>query len=197
MVKAVWAILKHYSSTLENPDHGDCPHSVSSWCSYNRDIATGESSHRPIKNALRPAVMEVIKPLFSRLASTTFLVTVKDCYTQNPCESLNHLVWSLAPKEQYTSPQETSLAVSLAACVYNNGLNQTLSSMINKCGLRCKSNMKRIWKRLDHERALRADYRQREEVRLKRKKSKRNKCQKQDAFLHVEGTQYKSQQFHS
>ena len=41
MSKATHAILKHCSSTLENPNHGDCPTEKSSWCSFQRDIASG------------------------------------------------------------------------------------------------------------------------------------------------------------
>ena len=32
----------------------DCPMGLDSWCSYIRDLATGEFTHRPIKNPLRP-----------------------------------------------------------------------------------------------------------------------------------------------
>ena len=97
MTEAVWAILKHYS---QDADHSDCPKCFDSWCSFNEDTATGDRTHRPIKNALRPAVVETIKPLFKRLAKPSFLANVQECYTQNPCESFNHLLWSLSPKEQ-------------------------------------------------------------------------------------------------
>ena len=37
MSRATHAILQHYSSTLENPNHEDCPPRKNLWCSYNRD----------------------------------------------------------------------------------------------------------------------------------------------------------------
>lgn len=39
MAKATRAILKHHSSTPENPHHENCPQGAGSWCSYNRDFA--------------------------------------------------------------------------------------------------------------------------------------------------------------
>ena len=69
-MNAVWAILKHYS---EIADHSLCPPGKDSWCSYQKDIENGTSLHLPIKNALRPAVVEVITPLFQRLANPTLL----------------------------------------------------------------------------------------------------------------------------
>ncbi|KAK3745837.1 hypothetical protein QZH41_004305 [Actinostola sp. cb2023] len=43
MSKATMAILKHYSSYLDNLQHDDCPEGPSSWCSFQRDLANGTS----------------------------------------------------------------------------------------------------------------------------------------------------------
>lgn len=193
MEKAIWAIMKHYS---KDADHSDCPAGADSWCSFNKDKATGGSTHRPIKNPLRPAVVETIKPLFQRLANTDFLSAVQEAYTQNPCESYNHLLWNLAPKESYTSTTETSLAVSLSVCLYNSGYYYTLSRLFEKCGIQVSDFQKLSWQNLDKQRQRTSDYKQRDEVKLRRKKTRRAKCKKQDAFLHEEGTQYKSGHFY-
>ena len=37
MSQETWAILKHYSSTLEHPQHENCPKGEMSWCSYQRE----------------------------------------------------------------------------------------------------------------------------------------------------------------
>ena len=84
MSRATHAILKHYSSTLENPNHEDCPPGKNSWCSYNRDVASGTNYHQPIKNLLPPAVaVAEIQPLFDRLSSKEFLASCEDGKTQN------------------------------------------------------------------------------------------------------------------
>ena len=175
MVKSVWAILKHYS---KEADHSDCPTGTNSWCSFNKDKVTGNKTHVPIKNALRPAVVEKITPLFNRLADHGFMASVQECYTHNPCESFNHLLWSLAPKEQYNSTQETSLAVSLAVCLFNNGYYYTVENVIKRCGFAISDHSKIMWNRMDKERQRQSDYRQRDDVKLRRKSSKRQKCKK-------------------
>ena len=111
MSRATHAILKHYSSTLENPNHEDCPAGKNSWCSYNRDVASGTNYHQPIKNSLPPAVVAEIQPLFDRLGSKEFLANCEDGKTQNVNESYHHVVWNLAPKEQLNSPLEIKINV--------------------------------------------------------------------------------------
>ena len=100
MSRATHAILKHYSSTLENPNHEDCQPGKNLWCSYNRDVAPRTNYHQPIKNPLPPAVFAEIQPLFNRLGSKEFLASCEDDKTQNVNESYHHVVWNLAPKEQ-------------------------------------------------------------------------------------------------
>ena len=38
MSKEIWAIIHHYSSTIETPMHSNCSMGSLSWCSYQRDI---------------------------------------------------------------------------------------------------------------------------------------------------------------
>jgi len=73
MAKATKAILKHYSSTEEEPKHEDCPAGSVSWCSYQRDIADGTNLHKPIENPFPEAVVEVLQPLFDRLGDENLL----------------------------------------------------------------------------------------------------------------------------
>lgn len=121
MSKGTWAILKHYSSTVAEPKHDDCPTGEANGCSYQRDITTEKNTH-PFTDAM----VETMTSLFSKFGSECFLESVKGCYTYNPNEALNHVIWSLAPKEQFTSPQETSLAIDLAVCIFNSGTAYTL-----------------------------------------------------------------------
>ena len=81
--KATHAILKHYSSTPENPRHEDCPSGNESWCSYNRDLATGQTTHCPIQDPLPQAVVNVIQPTFDRLGGKHFLAGCEKCLDQN------------------------------------------------------------------------------------------------------------------
>ena len=141
-------------------------------------------------------MVDAMKPLFERLADEAFLEGCKNCYTQNPNESLNHLIWSLAPKEQFVSNQETSLAVSLAVCIFNNGYAYLLSQLLEQCNLNYSYESIKRWQFLDMERVRDADYRSQEDRKVQRKIQRRIRCKKQDGFKHLEGMQYKSQHFH-
>ena len=61
--------MKDYS---ESANHADCPEGSTSWCSYNRDSATGQLTHKPIKNSLSEAIVNVMQPLFNWLGSKNF-----------------------------------------------------------------------------------------------------------------------------
>ena len=62
--EAKMAILDHYK---EDTLHNHRPPGKGSWCSFQRNVATGSSFHKPIKNPLPDTMVKVIKPLFDRL----------------------------------------------------------------------------------------------------------------------------------
>lgn len=197
MAKATHAILKHYSSSPDNPCHDDCPKGASSWCSYNRDKATASNQHVPIKNPLPPAVVKVMEPIFNRLGDKHFLVGSEKCLTQNTNESLHHVIWSMAPKEQYTSQQEVSLAVALGVLIFNNGFETTMEKLMEKTSLPFQPCMVSTWETIDHKRMLCSYYKSKEDVKKKLNRRKREKAKKQDAFVHDEGVSYSSQKFYA
>ena len=106
-----------------------------SWCSYQQDIAIKKSLNKPVKWLFTDAILAVINPVFLRQVSFEFLEGCKSCWTQNPNEALNHVTWSLVPKEQYLSPLETSLTSSLVVCLFNNGVQYTYSNLIEMAGI--------------------------------------------------------------
>ena len=197
MSRATHAILKHYSDLPLESRHGDCPTGQSSWCSYNRDIATKETSHRPIKNPLPVAVVKAIQPIFEKLGDPTFLAGCEGALTQNVNESLHHAIWSLAPKDQYTSASETSLAIKLGTIIFNDGLAPLLKSLLPMIGMQVGNASEAAWIALDTLRAENKKYKDSDKTKTSRKRLKRIKTKKQDAFVHEEGIQYKSQGFYA
>jgi len=129
MAKAAHAILKYYSSTPENPHHEDCPQGAGSWCSYNCGLATGGNTHKPIRDSLPQAVVDVVQPTFDRLGNEQFLAGCENCIDHNNYESLHHMIWGIYPKKQFISQQEASLSVSLGVVVFNNGMDNTLRKL--------------------------------------------------------------------
>ena len=169
MSRATHAILKHYSSTLENPNHEDCPAGKNSWCSYNRDVASGTNYHQPIKNSLPPAVVAEIQPLFDRLGSKEFLANCEDGKTQNVNESYHHVVWNLAPKEQLNSPLEIKLAVEIATLLFNSGMKSTYNSIFIDAGTTVSENMLLQWEDMDNKWKQEKLWKQKEETKSKTK----------------------------
>lgn len=196
MSRATHAILKHYSSTPENPQHGDCPSGGSSWCSYQRDLANGTQLHKPIKNPFPQAVVEVMQPLFNRLGDEAFLSGCEKCYTQNRNKALHHVIWGLATKEVYSSPQEVSLAISLGVLHWNRGFHYTYSNLLPRLGMQPSPDMIKMWSKIDSERVYQSDYRNSTSPKLRRKKKRKQKTKKQDGFVRVEGDMYKSHGFY-
>ena len=196
MPRTTHAILKHYSSTLENPNHEDCPPGKNSWCFYNRDVASGTKYHQPIKNPLPPAVVAEIQPLFDRLSSKECLASCVDGNTQNMNESYHHLVWNLAPKEQLNSPLEINLAVEIATLLFNSGMKSTYNSIFIDAGITVSEKMLLQWEDMDNKRKQEKLWKQKEETKSKRKTLKRRNIKQQQALVHSEGQQYKSGAFH-
>ena len=175
MSRAPHAILKHYSSTLENPNHEDCPPGKNSWCSNNRDAASGTKYHQPIKNPLPPAVVAAIQPLFDHLGSKEFLTSCEDDKTQNVNEFYHYLVWNLAPKEQLNSPLEIKLAVEIATLLFNSEMKSTHNSIFIDAGITVSENMLLQWEDMGNKRKQEKPWKQKEEAKSKKKTLKRRK----------------------
>ena len=146
-----------------------------SWCSYNRDRATGQNTHKPIQNPLPKAVVEVVKPLFERLGSVQFLSSVASCRTQNVNESFHHLVWQFAPKDVFTSTIDTKCALYLAVALFNDGYTESLKNICDLAGINFYLNMTNQWKNFDLLKLYHKNIQNTEKVKENRKKLKQKK----------------------
>ncbi|GFW52522.1 uncharacterized protein TNCV_404501 [Trichonephila clavipes] len=63
MRQTIWAIYCHYRSTDEKPMHHFCPIGDTSWCKYQKAIATNSASLFKHKNIVPIAIMDEIKPI--------------------------------------------------------------------------------------------------------------------------------------
>ena len=111
MSKGTLAIVKHYSSTKRKPQHGYCPKGKTSWCKYQVDKALGTKTYCPVKNPIAPAIQKLIEPIFQKLGDRDFLDSCKKLMSSNANESYHNVLWGLAPKERFCSPNEVQLAV--------------------------------------------------------------------------------------
>ena len=147
-------------------------------CSYNRDLATGGSTHEPIKDPLPQAIVDVVQPTFDRLGDEQFLAGCENCLDQNNNESLHHVIWGMSPKEQFTSQQEASLSVSLGVSVFNDGMDNPLSKHLPMVIMQIESVMHLGWERIDNKRISSSDYKTQPSVKKCRKELRREKLKK-------------------
>ena len=163
--KLSWNII---AVQLKKPQHDYCPSGPQSWCSFQRDKATGTNLHKPIKNCLPPAVQNVIEPLFDWLGNPAFLTDCSNALTSNNNESYHHVLWGLAPKEQYTSSQNVSFAVHLSVCLFTSGFLWLYSRLMDKCGMPYWS----CFYKIDKRRINNTEYKNEEFVKYKRKEER-------------------------
>ena len=123
MKKAVAAVV-HQSTSHSNQEtcHRFCPRTEDSWCKFQRDKFTGESSYKEQVN-IDPAVAKVIEPVFSSadLGADDLLKKCLHGETQNVSEALNNIIWSRCPKRVYVGHTTFKTAVASAVISYNGG----------------------------------------------------------------------------
>ena len=103
-----------YTQAFQKYDREACLWLLSSWYnSYQRNISTSCKTHEPTKWT----------SLFQLLGSTALFKGVKQCFSQNINDSFNHLIWSLAPKDQCLSAEESFLRLLLSVCILSHGLH--------------------------------------------------------------------------
>ena len=196
MSKAVKASLKHYCSTREKPQHDDCPPGPKSWCSYQRDLANGTTEHREIKDPIPEAIQSLMTPIFDKLGDPKFLEGCKNLRSSNPNESFHHVLWSIAPKEQYNSSQEIALAVNIGTCTFNSGFAWTYKKLLCELGISVSKETKSLFNFIDKTRVINVNYKTQEKEKVKRRNKRKKKNKLADSFIHAEGVIYSSGKFY-
>lgn len=129
MREAIWATLHHKMSTDENPQHDNCPPGEDSWCSWQKAKATGALDEYVHKSPMSEIVFSAVKPVYEELTSDNLLTRCIGGFTQNSNESLNAVVWSMAPKTVSSGKNILDIAANMAVCVYNDGLSSIMQVM--------------------------------------------------------------------
>ncbi|GBO98539.1 hypothetical protein EVAR_1040_1 [Eumeta japonica] len=55
-------------------------------------------------------------------------------FTQNNNESINHIIWKIAPKEVHSALKIVEIAANIAACIFNEGVRSILQILGVKTG---------------------------------------------------------------
>ncbi len=192
MERATWASLYH---NADPPDHKFCPTGATSWCRFQSDKVTGLKTYKPVRKGLVRAVIEVMLPVYKRLVDRKLLEATGGCRTQNPNESLHHVIWSLVLKEQYNSPEEIKLAIDLGILYFNRGRLFANVKVMQALGISVTHLARKCFLILDEERVAMAERKCTAEEKKKRKKRRSHKLKQLTAFQTVEGVQYGSDKF--
>lgn len=179
MAKEVSDSLKHYCSTLQQPQHDDCPTGATSWRSFQRVCATGTVTHKPVKDPTSSCIQTLMTPIFDKLGSEKCLDDCTNLRSSNPNESFHHVLWWLTPKEQLNSSQELELVVNLSKCLFHSGFQWTVKNLFHQLDIQLPENTDRIFNCIYKICKYQSDYQITQESKTKsRKKPKKNRIRK-------------------
>ena len=82
MEEAAWASFFHTLSTDADPHHSRCPKGASSWCFFQRALAS-HTVPRPHSKALPRDIAEALLPVYKRLGDPQLLTRCLAAKTQN------------------------------------------------------------------------------------------------------------------
>ncbi|XP_014485935.1 PREDICTED: uncharacterized protein LOC106750248 [Dinoponera quadriceps] len=129
MKKVIWATLKHKASTNEKPQHEDCPQGEDSWCTWQQAKSQGNLFDYEHKPALSSDVLKAITSIYEELSNENLLTRCVGGYTQTSNESLNSMIWSLAPKQIFSGVKTIDIASYCAASIFSEGYFSILKMM--------------------------------------------------------------------
>lgn len=146
MKEAIWATFDHKCSTDEEPRHNNCPQGPESWFSWQQAKAAGTLQEYKHKTPLHDDVIKAIRPIYEDLSDDNLLERCVGGFIQNTNESLNNVIWRVAPKVLYSGASIVKIAANIATCTFNEGATAYLLIMqalnINvgqKCATYCEN----------------------------------------------------------
>lgn len=156
MKQAVWALFFHLGSSNEEPAHGLCPKTGSTWCKYWQAQIKKERYNHNAHFHLPASIMSKIKPIFKNLAAPELLKKCLHGGTQNPSESFNNMIWSRLPKRIFVMLNTLEIGVHEALACFNLG-NLARCKILAKLGIVAGVNCVNALKKLDEMRIAKAE----------------------------------------
>ena len=190
MKKAVLATLFHVASSSKHIWHDHCPRGADSWCRFQQDKATGNSTFKPGSGLPLSIVEGALKPIYRDLSSDDLLSKCLHGKTQNRNESFNGMIWDRIPKSRYCAYWQLQFGVYDAIANFNIGRKASVLiyeqlEMIPGLHLVTGCN------RLNRKRLYHADYKNCEPKKKQRKIIRGLRKSKQDKNKETEGKLYK------
>ncbi|GFV75844.1 uncharacterized protein TNCV_1757721 [Trichonephila clavipes] len=134
MRQAIWAIYCHYRSTDEEPMHHFCRIGDTSWCKYQKAVATNSASLFKHKDTVPIAIMDEIKPIIAELSAPKLLKKVWGVKHKTLMSRSTRLFGSTAPKLLCvcvcgSSKNIVDIAVNEAIVMFNEGMTGRIKIM--------------------------------------------------------------------
>ena len=186
MQRAVLASLYHVGSTDESPKHDMCPTGEDSWCKYLQDPAGYDHKH-----GLPECIIELIEPIYNELSDPSLLAKCLHGKTQNNNECLNKLVWDRCCKEVFVGSDVIQEAVYSAVSSFNDG-NVAVIRHLELLGIKPGYFISERAASLDARRINRADTKNTDAAKKRRKVIRAQKKGFQDKKTQEEGNVYEA-----
>ena len=194
MMKGVQATLLHCNSTNEQPRHHLCPVGPDSWCKWQVAQATGKVYNH--KEPLPDAIVQLIRPIYTRLGSRSLLGKCVQGYTQNANEALHSTVWKFCPKELFMGKTGVETACALAVCCFNDG-SSSLTAISDRLQLTPSPLSKSFLRKKDLKRLKKSEYNMSEGGKKLRRLARRKRKGLDDHHQQREGVVYAAGAFDS
>lgn len=127
MRNEIYATLYHKISSDEKPQHDKCPVGTDSWCSWQRAKASHTLDVYTHKPAMSMQVFDAVQKIYEDLTRDDLLSRCLGGFTQNANESLNAVVWTIAPKAISSGKAVVDIATDIATITYNDNIQRWFS----------------------------------------------------------------------
>ena len=128
MRKEIYAALYHKIATDEKPQHDRCPVGENPWCSWQKAKASHTLDIYTHKPTIPMQVFDAVQKIYVDLMREGFFRYLGG-FTQNTNESLNAVVWYIAPKDIFNGKSVVDIATNIDIIAYNNGFRGLLDVM--------------------------------------------------------------------
>lgn len=185
MIKAVQGSLLHMNSTDDAPRHHLCPVGPDSWCKYQKSLAK-KLPYTHKKPPIPPAIVQLIKPIYSRLGSRSLLERCVAGFTQNANESLHSTVWQFCSKTLFQGRTGVEIGCALAVCSFNKG-SVVIGDICNRLELPLSKENWTLLRKRDERRVNKSVYKCSEQGQKRRKLARKKRKGFEDAELAISG----------
>ena len=188
MKKAIHAAFFHCASSKDNNYHVHCPDGPQSWCKFKKDKANSTNEYKA-GPGLPKDVLKVVKPVFERLSEDSLLDKCLDGKTQNQNESLNGVIWDNLPKTVFVGSDTLHLGIYNAVATFNIGCQASLN-ILKEAGIEPGKFCTKEMRCTDLVRVQKANYKAKEEIKVRRKIIRAARKHRSDKAEEKEGVTY-------